>query len=267
MLAAVGEGNAIDKFGNVVSNVNLYSYSGGPNSVLGIGKTHITFATDAKGAPLRTTDYTRDFVKFPTLSEEKKDDYGGSRFFKSGIDNGAINYTRPPLNKAARILGASLKYIQGRKGQVNFLPSVEDPSIEDTGKIEGKVGNQVIIDVQNASNREYLSFGGVDYGGDFTARSPFSKNPKVWNTFTQNQINDVGTDGINNPFSGSISLENNQTVYNDPSIKDFRVPLLDESEIQVQGSRGIALVPSSNIMSIAPSYSGPNSKAKEGISN
>lgn len=35
-------------------NVNVYSYSGGPGSALGIGKTNIKFATDNLGAPLRT---------------------------------------------------------------------------------------------------------------------------------------------------------------------------------------------------------------------
>jgi len=60
-----GEGNRlVDLYNSKSSNIgnqftindpiNIYSYSGGPNSDLGIGKTNIKFATDNKGAPLRT---------------------------------------------------------------------------------------------------------------------------------------------------------------------------------------------------------------------
>ena len=35
-------------------NPNVYSYSGGPNSNVGVGKTNIKFATDNQGGVLRT---------------------------------------------------------------------------------------------------------------------------------------------------------------------------------------------------------------------
>ena len=41
--------------------VNIYSYSGGPGSILGIGKTNIRFATDNRGAPLFTGTVTKDY--------------------------------------------------------------------------------------------------------------------------------------------------------------------------------------------------------------
>ena len=41
--------------------VTLYSYQGGPNSVLGVNKTNINFATDNKGGPTLTGIATKDY--------------------------------------------------------------------------------------------------------------------------------------------------------------------------------------------------------------
>lgn len=48
---------------------NLTDYSGGPGSILGIGKTYIKFATDGGGSPLRTGIQNKDFEN---IFEERK---------------------------------------------------------------------------------------------------------------------------------------------------------------------------------------------------
>ena len=45
--------------------VNIYSYSGGPNSILGIGKTNIRFATNNVGAIVSTGITSKDFQSGP----------------------------------------------------------------------------------------------------------------------------------------------------------------------------------------------------------
>ena len=72
----IGEGNGknnrlVDLYNTQIPNlgndfsiedqVNLYSYSGGPGSKLGVGKTNIRFATDNKGAPLLSGIATKDY--------------------------------------------------------------------------------------------------------------------------------------------------------------------------------------------------------------
>ena len=46
---------------SIEDQVNIYSYSGGPGSDLGVGKTNIKFATDNKGAPLLSGIATKDY--------------------------------------------------------------------------------------------------------------------------------------------------------------------------------------------------------------
>ena len=45
--------------------VNIYSYSGGPNSILGIGKTNIRFATNNRGAIISTGITSKDYQAGP----------------------------------------------------------------------------------------------------------------------------------------------------------------------------------------------------------
>jgi len=53
----LNEGNGF----SIDDPTNIYSYSGGPGSKLGVGKTNIKFATDNKGAPLFSGAATKDY--------------------------------------------------------------------------------------------------------------------------------------------------------------------------------------------------------------
>jgi hypothetical protein len=63
-----------DKINTGIDDVNIRSYGGGPDSILGIGKTYIRFATDNVGDPLKvskaTTDNTLDYFGISSISDE-----------------------------------------------------------------------------------------------------------------------------------------------------------------------------------------------------
>ena len=50
---------------SIEDQVNIYSYSGGPNSILGIGKTNIRFATDNRGAYFPTGAIVKNYQAGP----------------------------------------------------------------------------------------------------------------------------------------------------------------------------------------------------------
>jgi hypothetical protein len=60
-----------DKINTGIDDVNIRSYGGGPDSILGIGKTYIRFATDNVGDPLKvskaTTDNTLDYFGISSI--------------------------------------------------------------------------------------------------------------------------------------------------------------------------------------------------------
>ena len=104
-----GKGNRLvdlaDSARGVFSSPTIFSYSGGPNSTLGIGRTNINYSTDNKGATLRTLgneSFTDSFIKNQTgaqnsdtnrdsLKEEFRQPLGVSKQYAT-ITNGKINF-------------------------------------------------------------------------------------------------------------------------------------------------------------------------------
>jgi hypothetical protein len=104
-----GKGNRLvdlaDSARGVFSGPTIFSYSGGPNSTLGIGRTNINYSTDNKGATLRTLgneSFTDSFIKNQTgarnsdtnrdsLKEEFRQPLGVSKQYAT-ITNGKINF-------------------------------------------------------------------------------------------------------------------------------------------------------------------------------
>jgi hypothetical protein len=98
-----------------ISNpVTLYSYSGGPNSDLGIGKTNIKFATDNKGAPLLSGIATKDY--------------------QSGLKYNRFSLTSPPT-------GVSDKWFDYTK----LLDSVSLPEISTDGGLTYQLTDQISV--------------------------------------------------------------------------------------------------------------------------
>tara|TARA_R110001592_G_scaffold53769_1_gene164834 strand:+ start:7217 stop:9598 length:2382 start_codon:yes stop_codon:yes gene_type:complete len=87
----------------VFKGPNIFSYSGGPNSTIGIGKTHIQFAKDNQGGVLRVLDnkpYTESYIKSST-------GLGGSGTSREGI----ISEFRAPW-------GATKKFLKITGGEI-----------------------------------------------------------------------------------------------------------------------------------------------------
>ena len=89
----------------IFSGPKIFSYSGGPNSIVGIGKTTINYATNNKGATLRTLG-NDPFSKSYSKSE-------------TGVSNSNTN--RDSLKDEFRQpLGVSEKYATITNGEINF---------------------------------------------------------------------------------------------------------------------------------------------------
>jgi hypothetical protein len=136
---------------------NILSYQGGPDSVLGIGKTHIRFATDNIGAPLKTrntkTNNALDYKQLENISNEtyvQNSSYKGTqitdfrKFLKQDL-NKTIFSISPPYS------GSEAKNIEQR---VNLgdpgNPSGKDLTSYTRGINEGQAGPNT-FDKINAS--------------------------------------------------------------------------------------------------------------------
>ena len=104
-----GNGNRLVDLTNlnkgVFSGPEIFSYSGGPNSIVGIGKTTIKYATNNTGAILRTLD-NESFTKSYSKNE-------------TGVSNSTTN--RDLLkDEFIQPLGVSEKYATITNGEINF---------------------------------------------------------------------------------------------------------------------------------------------------
>ena len=86
----------------IEDSVNLYSYKGGPNSILGIGKTNIKFATDNRGA------YT------PTGANDLS--------YQNGLQYNRFSLTSPPLGVSNKWFDLVLPI--NENSAVNSLPDL-----------------------------------------------------------------------------------------------------------------------------------------------
>jgi hypothetical protein len=152
-----------DKISTNIYDVNLRSYGGGPDSILGIGKTYIRFATSNIGAPLRVADVTQNvnnpinntlnYSQLPDISDEtyiQNSSYNGTqvvdfrKFLKQDL-NKTIFSISPPYS------GPGAKNIEQR---VNLgdpgNPSGKDLTSYTRGINEGQAGPNT-FDKINAS--------------------------------------------------------------------------------------------------------------------
>ena len=104
-----GEGNRLVDLTNsnkgIFSGPEIFSYSGGPNSIVGIGKTRINFATNNTGAVIKVLSnesFTDSFIKNQTGAQNSDTDR----------DNLKEEFRQP--------LGVSEKYATITNGKINF---------------------------------------------------------------------------------------------------------------------------------------------------
>lgn len=165
------------------SNTNIFSYSGGPGSFLGIGRTNIKFADQRTGINLG-----KDFNTYQVGLKN------------SNTDRADLPFYNPLQNFPSSIVtGVSTRYYDDIP-----LPSVT-------------IGGELPI------------FNGFITNGDGSLGRDFTTNVYLNNSiaFNSPRINDNNASTWDqNDLARQTNL-NNSTNVADPSIQDFRAPLLD----------------------------------------
>jgi len=232
--------------------VNLYSYSGGPNSNLGIGKTHIKFATDNKGAPLLSGLATKDYQ---------------SGLRNSGTDhNVKINgLSQSPIKGEIyrQSLGVSNLWLENTVALTD--KKFEDQTIRDfTGISQGEAGGKRVT--INGVYVDSITNPGDRISGAFKGFFPLTTNRVNDNgAFVLTQQNIIAIGNQNSPLNPFRSNEvqwvkNTREGYNDPNIVDFTAEHVKELQEKPKAYK------KSSIISISPSYEIGKNKTIEGKS-
>ena len=246
---------------------NIYSYSGGPGSELGIGETNIRFATDNRGAPLlsgvATKDYQAGIGKSGTDRSTLPPSY--SPLTSNGITK-TFNTTSYP-----QFTGMTVGLNDGNNGGFgrNF-----EIGVYETGSLTPRSGldtyqkglkysrfplNEEPLGVSTRYN-SYLNItplfppltseGGLTWELNGTKTSVY-ENGSFKNT---GRIYDNSSKTLTQDQIENISLETSQNkTLPGSTIVDFRKPLIDNLSL----TSGIiyGTTKASTIMSIAPNYS------------
>ncbi len=234
--------NLLDEHVGRFSSTNILSYSGGPGSTLGLGRTNIPFATNNKGGITKVLGNDPIDEKFiesdpfsltvPDVSNVLNNSVSSFLTNQTGIANQETN--RDEIQSLFRTpLNLSLKYAKLVGG--DYLKSS---------------GNVDIF------TNKGIGLASISNGSGFTWNNNF--NTSVYNpgTLISNQeINHNGSSTwTQQQIQNQVNLNNakNSTA---PSIQDFRAPLL-EDELKKEN-------PNSTIISGFNSYTDPN-KVYEG---
>jgi hypothetical protein len=264
----IGEGNGknnrlVDLYNTQIPNlgndfsiedqVNLYSYSGGPGSKLGVGKTNIRFATDNKGAPLLSGIATKDYQAGIGKSGTDRSTLPPS--YNSETDEGV---TKTFNDKGSpNPLPIELQYQKGIGGIGNsgtdkstlppFYSPLTNKGVTNIFKDEFNPPN-INIGLNNENNGNFgRTFETSVYNTVTTGSNIFlklqstdriySNGSRTWN---QEQI------------ESQVSLNDSKNTQS-PTTQDFRTPLLVGKQ-------------KSTIMSFAPSYNPSDLKTIDGTS-
>jgi len=158
---------------------NVYSYSGGPGSILGLGKTEIKFATDAGGNPVRT-NLTRDIYNY--------------------LPGGAIALTQDEIN-------SSQPYYQ----TINGIVAARNVLGEDGKDLDFRYKLKKIV----SENTELIGHWWSD-GGDYSTKNRIENRTKsgdpgrVRSYDSKNSTNNYEYDKLNALFPINIKNENNE---------------------------------------------------------
>jgi len=211
----------------VFSGPNIFSYSGGPNSAVGIGKTHIQFAKDNQGGTLRVLgndSYTESYIKSQTglrgsetdrskITEEFKNPWGASKKFVNIAGGKIKNFGK--LNNQRQFLfhgGIDLDYIDSSdnitwdnvRKNTTINPYVKS-TIAGSSK-PGYIGN-------NSTPISNIPIGASLRFADITRQG---KSVKIPSSFGGNKVLSsaivVDTNGIANVSGVAGSIEENKNI-------------------------------------------------------
>ena len=180
--------------------VNILSYSGGPNSILGIGKTNIRFATDNIGSPLltqKTLTSNYNNVGYSTLTYKQINEIAEEAFdikYPNAVDFRDKLKEQLKQNNKTTLISNSPSYIEGGgKNRIEQRVNLGDPGNNAEKNLRsyvsgsGGIGN---IPLGAASNKSYDKINSLPiYKSD-------SPNKKEGNDLVQFRIGVLDT---NNP--------------------------------------------------------------------
>ena len=193
----------LDKVNTDTQGVNnLYSYSGGPGAILGVGKTNIVMVGDQ-----------RTGINNPNTTREKPKVTWGSatRFSSFANPFDTNNFGSSPLSRANQIgSGGKTSYTIG---DINISPTVNDENLSNA------ITNDQFLRV--GASAAYLGNSFILQNANTSIKSAFLGNGKV-QTFSVYEQND-------DPFS--LSTKNNGKAFNS-GILD-RTPQLQLSQEQI----------------------------------
>jgi hypothetical protein len=193
----------LDKVNTDTQGVNnLYSYSGGPGAILGVGKTNIVMVGDQ-----------RTGINNPNTTREKPKVTWGSatRFSSFANPFDTNNFGSSPLSRANQIgSGGKTSYTIG---DINISPTVNDENLSNA------ITNDLFLRV--GASAAYLGNSFILQNANTSIKSAFLGNGKV-QTFSVYEQND-------DPFS--LSTKNNGKAFNS-GILD-RTPQLQLSQEQI----------------------------------
>ncbi len=259
-----GKGNRLvdlaDSARGVFSGPTILSFSGGPNSTLGIGRTNINYSTDNKGATLRTLgneSFTDSFIRNQTgaqnsdtdrdnLKEEFRQPLGVSKKYAT-ITNGKINFE----GFGGDIYATEGGGYPGQLASVSKATGVWAPlanSEESTGQVFnlalGKVITPSIYNrTPNPTNLFKYDIGSmvaVRYG----AKQP-GLNLEIYDNITigdgisfQQTLTNPYATGVKGSLASKKYISRNNRITIDPTINDF---------INLTGSKQHPKLPQGNI--------------------
>jgi hypothetical protein len=187
--------------------VNILSYSGGPNSILGIGKTNIRFATDNIGSPLltqKTLTSNYNNVGYSTLTYKQINEIAEEAFdikYPNVVDFRDKLKEQLKQNNKTTLISNSPSYIEGGgKNRIEQRVNLGDPGNNTEKNLRsyvsgsGGIGN---IPLGAASNKSYDKINSLPiYKSD-------SPNKKEGNDLVKFRIGVLDT---NNPGGGKIYI-------------------------------------------------------------
>ncbi len=259
-----GKGNRLvdlaDSARGVFSGPTILSFSGGPNSIVGIGRTNINYSTDNKGATLRTLgneSFTDSFIRNQTgaqnsdtnrdnLKEEFRQPLGVSKKYAT-ITNGKINFE----GFGGDIYATEGGGYTGQLASVSKATGVWAPlanSEESTGQVFnlalGKVITPSIYNrTPNPTNLFKYDIGSmvaVRYG----AKQP-GLNLEIYDNITigdgisfQQTLTNPYATGVKGSLASKKYIKRNNRITTDPTINDF---------VNLTGSKQLPELPQGNI--------------------
>ena len=242
-----------------LTTTDLLSYGGGPGSILGIGKTDIPVSSERTG--LNNADLiNRGFFKVTPplpnpidelglndpmiLGSESQDGFVADDSPKPIPPYGFVTFKRPPLTPSPTGLPSLASLVKDNTSTV----STKFASTSGRGNISNLYTNlnSTSTNISLVENSTvYPSF--TNTNPSFTQKEGNRIYDNKTVTYTQTQIEEEGTN--------KITEQSNPNQTNPGSYQqDFRTEIIDNPNSKI-------------IMGVAPSYSGPNSKAIEGKSD